>query len=831
MVRKELEKARAELASPAATKLQERVNTLKAELRNKKSTPEYIQTVRGLRKTEEQLAEAAGELQLAKSAADEAYYEYQHAFEAGRGYANKKKEWERLHAAANGLAPKVQQLTANKEAFEAKLYGYERELREAEAELGKLRRDAARLEERLAVLGRKSPEIRQVVITDYERNGFKEPILKVDRCLSCHMAADRKGFEGVSAPFKTHPQYELFIGKHSPELIACTACHDGQGTGLSFYDAGHSPKDKNQAERWRREHGWKPIAFWETPMLPGDFAQASCKRCHPLEEDIEGAKVLSKGINLFRETLGCVNCHLAKGYEDVNKIGPDLSLIGTKANPAWLFRWIKDPKAHHQKSRMPNFLFSDREAAATTAYLTGLGGDARWAVHEFREGLLGAPELIAKGRELVRDVGCTGCHTVGETEVYKDSKRDMAPVLTDIGNKTTPAWIFNWILDPAVYLKNPLMPDLRLSREEAEAIVVYLVSLKKTPPEPPPGLEAKVVDPKERELGRRIIADYGCYGCHDIPGTEKRGRVGAELSNYGAKDVAEIAFGHARHVERSWLGFTKAKLKTPRVFQTEVVVQRMPDFALSEDENHALSVLLKAFRDETIPKEFTKAVSPAYTDIQQGRKLIKKYNCIGCHEVEKDWGSENILISLLEQHAEMEAVGHAPPPLIGEGRKVQSQWLFSFINNPTSIRPWLEVRMPTFYLNDQQVDSMIRYFQSVSGENVRYHFWKMRKTTAEEKQEMQALFKTLQCLKCHEFGKPAATTVAAAELAPSLALTKVRLKPKWVEDWLRNPQALEPGTKMPNFFLDVDEEGEVTELLPEPEKKIRLLVDYLYGTD
>ena len=97
---------------------------------------------------------------------------------------------------------------------------------------------------------------------------------------------------------------------------------------------------------------------------------------------------------------------------------------------------------------------------------------------------------------------------------------------------------------------------------------------------------------------------------------------------------------------------------------------------------------------------------------------------------------------------------------------------------------------------------------------------------------MKALFDLLQCLKCHPVETGAAVELAASELAPDLSLTKKRLKPKWVRDWLTNPQSLEPGTKMPNFFYDIDEEyDEITELLPEPEKKIQVLTDYLFSVE
>ena len=44
-------------------------------------------------------------------------------------------------------------------------------------------------------------------------------------------------------------------------------------------------------------------------------------------------------------------------------------------------------------------------------------------------------------------------------------------------------------------------------------------------------------------------------------------------------------------------------------------------------------------------------------------------------------------------------------------------------------------------------------------------------------------------------------TQVASTWAPNLALTKERLNPEWVIDWLREPQAIMPGTKMPAPYL------------------------------
>ena len=46
----------------------------------------------------------------------------------------------------------------------------------------------------------------------------------------------------------------------------------------------------------------------------------------------------------------------------------------------------------------------------------------------------------------------------------------------------------------------------------------------------------------------------------------------------------------------------------------------------------------------------------------------------------------------------------APPLLTPEGAKVQPDWLYAFLQGPITIRPWLNVRMPTFGLDDAAME-------------------------------------------------------------------------------------------------------------------------------
>jgi mono/diheme cytochrome c family protein len=78
------------------------------------------------------------------------------------------------------------------------------------------------------------------------------------------------------------------------------------------------------------------------------------------------------------------------------------------------------------------------------------------------------------------------------------------------------------------------------------------------------------------------------------------------------------------------------------------------------------------------------------------------------------------------------------------------------------------------------------------------------------------------CFNCHQRGaqKPQGPPDG---WAPDLALAHARLKPDWIVDWIRDPQKLMPGTKMPSFYPG----GPPDILGGSDEAQMRALRDYI----
>ncbi len=77
-------------------------------------------------------------------------------------------------------------------------------------------------------------EVKQVVVNDIEEDLVYLGMPKVDRCMTCHVGIDTKGYENAPQPYTTHPRLEEFVGSKSAHPMSdygCTVCHAGRGAG------------------------------------------------------------------------------------------------------------------------------------------------------------------------------------------------------------------------------------------------------------------------------------------------------------------------------------------------------------------------------------------------------------------------------------------------------------------------------------------------------------------------------------------------------------------------------------------------------------------------
>lgn len=708
-----------------------------------------------------------------------------------------------------------------------------------------------------------SEKIRQIMLPELPIGHPFTDIRRVDRCTTCHLGIDQTAYEEWQQPFTTHPDLDLFLASNSPHPIdqfGCTICHSGRDLATDFSRAGHSPKNAEQREDWERRLGWELPEHFDTPMLPLDRTEASCLKCHTGAGDVPGAEALNEGRDLIR-MYGCFGCHNIPGYEDVRKVGPDLTTVGSKLTRDYMLRWLREPRSAKSEAKMPQFWFNSNnsgpqfearnntEIVAITEFLRSKSQPNPLPVAARTNG------DIDRGQAIVETTGCLGCHAVGPIPDDPDRtqhRRRFGFNLEGEGSKVSLEWLYNWVLDPHAVWADTNMPSLRLSPAEAADVAAYLASL--TNPEfeaqLPPEADATALDTITTEFlrtgstgieaaeqlatmsfddkllysGERLIARYGCFGCHNIEGFEDMQPIGTALGQAGSKLENQLDFGFME-IPHTRPSFYEQKLTDPRSFDIDRFKQpeellKMPNFHFTEHQVDAIVMVLTGMVKDEVPAEMRNVLSD---EIEAGRALVAQRNCRGCHQIEG--AGADIRSTIADE-------GLWPPLLNTEGAKTQPDWLHGFLSDPgeATLRPWLEARMPTFGFTPERAGTLTAYFSAV--DEVDYPFIDTRITTTDELVDVgEELFGLLDCGRCHPTTEVVilAEGQALSDLAPNLTRAWERLRPAWVLDWVLDPQSIMPGTGMPEFFRNG--ESQYPEYLNnDTPTQIRALRDHIFLT-
>lgn len=621
-----------------------------------------------------------------------------------------------------------------------------------------------KLQEKLTAITRKRPSLQEYQIHIPELN-------QVDRCKSCHLGIDWNESISDEQPFKKHPGSYIFLKNHPLKDFGCTVCHEGQGRATTSVEKAHGE-----------------VEYWLHPMLRGSLAQASCIKCHERTDNLPGAETVSIGQTLVVER-GCVGCHDVEGFPTV-KIGPPLTFVGEKVSYEWLKTWLRDPHATYEKARMPNFMLSDEEIKNIADFLESLSSGEL-------ETMIAADtdvdeEKYQKGMALYNRSRCVICHPrEGRGGAVKYV---YAPDHTKIASKISKDWLFRWIKNPSAYHPETKMPHFRFTDEEAEELVAFMsaefIDWDALEEEEEKGEEVikavkREVDPESAEKGRKLIKNYGCFGCHEIKGFENESKIGVELTSFGSKSVELLDFGVVKDLEKSWLSWTMAKLKNPRQFRDGM---RMPKFSLTDEDFEALVCLLKSFKERTVPvKYFVKATTVGYEPQGKFGKIVKDLNCLVCHRI-KDKGA------------------NFAPELTYEGSRVKREWLEDFLRAPDMLRPLLK-QMPRFNLSEEEIKIVADYITLVLVDDEVLARKDLGEITSNNVEQGKKIYNEKGCQACHQIG------TEGGAVGPNLSVAGDRLTPEYIYMHLKDPQKWGASNVAPNYGLDDEELTSLTKYL------------------
>jgi cytochrome c551/c552 len=585
--------------------------------------------------------------------------------------------------------------------------------------------------------------------------------------------------------------------------------------------------------------------------------------------------------------------------QDMKKVGPNLKDARLKLNPNWIPVWLKKPSDFRATTKMPNFRLNDDQVNAISAYLwqSALSdslprhkpGNAAHGKELFETRGCLACHSIGEGDQLQGGTFAANLTRVGEKANYDYlvrwvhnprertrpycpyEKKDIGP--EDYQKKGLP---YAFDLDHSrcpndgheLQVQNmTVMPSLRLTPQDAEDVASYLITLKKSDSSAYPDA-AFMNDPNLKDEGKKWIKHFGCAGCHEISGLEDEGRIGTELTIEGSKPIERLDFalltetaqrgGHEPITDPNDLarlpegpaklpwydqkGFFEHKLAEPNIWdqgkiKPETEKLRMPNLHLSKEQVRALTTFLLGSQESPLPANYQYRPLDYRRDIQEGWWVVKKYNCMGCHQLIP--GQKTSLMAMARYQDAQEQL---PPKLLTEGARVDPEWMLRFLRNPSlsdkdnnrnGVRSYLQVRMPTFSFSENELGKLVRFFQALARQPLPYIPEEVPVLTSKETEMARSLFSSTAapCLKCHATGDPTHDRTATA---PNFLQARGRLKPDWMERWIIDPQAISPGTSMPSgLFKKVNSQWVFSGPTPASfhgydKDHTKLLVDYIF---
>jgi cytochrome c2 len=716
-------------------------------------------------------------------------------------------------------------------------------------------------------------------------------------CQQCH-AKDRV----------TDGATTLNLGRDLFMQRGCMGCHRYEGFDRETDALGSARQQIGQLEDQITANEKQIRA--DTENTTDDPAEAERLKAH--------AESLHVTNSLLAARIDQLNLQTKYLMQDQKKVGPNLKDVRVKLRKEWVPVWLTNPQGFRPGTKMPTFwrFAGGDDGQGHMRDKDGEGQIQAIAAYLWQDSFnVKIPEQqrgdAAHGKTLFESRGCLACHSIGEG----DNKigGDFAANLQRVGEKANFDYVVRWIhnprervapycpkekrdLTPDDYAKKGLpfvfdtelhsrcpndgaelqvqnmtvMPNFRLSEQDARDIATYLFSLSS----PPSYASASFMDdPNMKEKGRLLIKQYGCAGCHEIRGFEDEQRIGKELTVEGATPIERLDFAlQTKHAEegmdplklrpeekeeKPWYnhkGFFEHKITQPSIYdegkeKDQKDRLRMPQPFLKPEWRVALTTFLLGSvgtEGANVPGSlFYDPEDQRRQDIQNGWWVVKKYNCMGCHQLEV--GQRSVVMDL-PFYQTPEGKDLLPPRLSSEGARVDPAWLLKFLHDPSlsgektpeqqrqidaltaaspqpaaspgaspsvspagnqvirlapqpgldrnGVRPYLQFRMPTFNFSPNELQILVRFFMAMSGQQDPYIKEPMRPLTDQERITARQMFTSgTPCLKCHITGN---TEHDSKAIAPNFLLASERLKPDWTYRWLLDPAQISPGTAMPS---------------------------------
>jgi mono/diheme cytochrome c family protein len=475
------------------------------------------------------------------------------------------------------------------------------------------------------------------------------------------------------------------------------------------------------------------------------------------------------------------------------------------------------------------------------------------------------PELtqgrdLRLGRELTLEHRCFKCHApalavAGVPELGMD-----APAFDGIGSRRRADWIAEWVADPRAIRPAARMPKLLhgpKAKDQAVAIAAYLGSLSGPAPAAAPALA-----PEQTEAGEKLFTTLNCAGCHLPPDSTDSDPTKIPLKRVGQKFAP---------------GALVDLLQKPEAHYAWI---RMPNFKFKPEEAANLAAYLLSLAEKPADSS---AKAPGDL-VAEGKKLVQTSGCLNCHALKeenkfappamaalKDWTAGCLADAAKDdspapqfalsapERAAIQAFAKSPvfadslqtdvptefaerqtrlmncrachgqiegfPALDLLGGKLRPEWMASFIGGEITYKPrhWLPARMPAF--KSRAAEIAIGLVMSRGAAPVSPAEPPIDNDLAAVGRKLISVNGGFSCVLCHAVNKTPATQVFESE-GVNLGYSAARIQRAYYYRWVRNPQSIDPQTKMPRFFSE-DDKSPLDILGADAQKQLDAIWNYL----
>jgi len=463
------------------------------------------------------------------------------------------------------------------------------------------------------------------------------------------------------------------------------------------------------------------------------------------------AAQIASGEVLINE-LNCIACHAAEkpqGHRFESRPAPVLFTAHNPTSAGWLKRWLSNPHDLKRGTIMPDLLHGLNQ------------NDKAHAVESLRHYLLSlTPPLVNLavfngdaniGKKIYQSIGCAQCHSPDA----KDNDSDLP--LGELQQKYTQAQLIQFLLNPLHSRPAGRMPRVPMTQQEAGHVTTFLLSRGPLPKDAilangPAAL-------KLSDEGKVLYQKLRCANCHSTRGSNV-------LPNF-SKPLAKLELSQGC-----------LSSKPPKA---------APHFRLSTKQAKAITAALKA-----------KPV--ALTVQERTHRRMRQLNCTACH-TRKDLGGPDAARDkfFLTAGNDLGDEGRLPPLLTGVGAKLTESALHKVLRGDDAVRPYMITRMPDF--GEAHAKYLVKHLATADARtNVKPTPRKGNENKVGRNRYGRELMgvKGLNCITCHQLSGHKSLGIQAMDLSHSTN----RLRPEWFRDYLINPAAFRPGTRMPSFWPD-----------------------------